>query len=334
VAEHDPGQPLAHDDAPPESEPESRPPRRGIFRVVAALWPPAPWSNLLLFLATIVSTFYVGAEMVEGRTSPLRGWVFAAPLLAILVTHEFGHWIQARRYRVDASLPYFLPLPLPPIGTMGAIIAMRGRIRSRDALFDIGASGPLAGLAIAIPVLIVGLRWSPVLPIPEHGTDEGQCLLYLLLKRIVLGPIPAGHDVFLHPTAFAGWVGLFMTMLNLIPVGQLDGGHVAYALFGKKQDRISRWVHRGLLVVMLLDAVYLAVGAMRLHKPWGDVGMASLGGANWLLWFFVLWLLTARSGGAHPPTDDDTLSPARRVIAFLTLALFVLLFMPIPLSQH
>lgn len=295
---------------------------------------PAPWSNLLLFVATIGSTFYVGAQMVDGGTSLLRGWVFAVPLLAILVTHEFGHWIQARRYRVQASLPYFIPLPMPPIGTMGAIISMRGRIRSRDALFDIGASGPLAGLAVAIPVLVAGLRWSPVLPIPEHGTDEGQCLLYLLLKRLVLGPIPDGHDVFLHPTAFAGWVGLFMTMLNLIPVGQLDGGHVAYSLFGKRQDRASRWAHRGLLLVALIDSLYMAVRAMRAHKPWDEVGAAALTGVNWLVWFFVLWLLTRGHRAAHPPTDDDALSPARRVLAFATLAIFVLLFMPIPLSQH
>jgi membrane-associated protease RseP (regulator of RpoE activity) len=295
---------------------------------------PSPWSNLLLFVATIVSTFYVGAEMVETGTSPLRGWVFAIPLLAILVTHEFGHWIQARHYRVDASLPYFIPLPLPPIGTLGAIISMRGRIRSRDALFDIGASGPLAGLAIAIPVLVLGLRWSPVLPIPEHGTDEGQCLFYLLVKRIVLGPIPAGHDVFLHPTAFAGWVGLFMTMLNLIPVGQLDGGHVAYALFGKRQDRYSRWVHRGLLAVAAIDGLVMAGLALRAHKPWSDVLGALPTGLNWLVWFGVLWLLTRGPRAAHPPTDDETLSPFRKALAWATLVLFVLLFMPIPLATH
>lgn len=320
-------------DEPDDDAPASEPPGGTLWARARRLRVPAPWSNLLLFLATICSTFSVGAAMVDAGPW-YRGWVFAVPLLTILVTHELGHWIQARRYRVDASLPYFIPLPLPPIGTMGAIISMRGRIRSRDALFDIGASGPLAGLAVAIPILMLGLTWSPVLPIPEHGTDEGQCLLYLLLKRVVLGRIPDGYDVFLHPTAFAGWVGLFMTMLNLIPVGQLDGGHVAYALFGKKQDRASRWAHRGLLVVAALDALYMAVRATRAHRPWGEVFESAATGLNWLVWFGVLWLLTRGPRAAHPPTDDETLSPTRRVIAFATLVLFVLLFMPIPLSQH
>jgi membrane-associated protease RseP (regulator of RpoE activity) len=344
VAEREDARPVAHeahegDEAYDELAPESArgsegAPPSAFRRRLAQLRIPAPWSNLLLFLATIASTFYVGASVNDASTSPLRGWTFAVPLLAILVTHEFGHWIQARRYGVDASLPYFIPLPLPPIGTMGAIISMRGRIRSRDALFDIGASGPLAGLAVAIPILMLGLRWSPVMPIPEHGTDEGQCLLYLLLKRVVLGPIPHGHDVFLHPTAFAGWVGLFMTMLNLIPVGQLDGGHVAYSLFGTRQDRASRWAHRSLLLVAVLDGLYMAGAALRAHKPWGEVFGALPTGLNWLVWFGVLWLLTRGPRAAHPPTDDDTLSPVRRVLAWGTLCLFVLLFMPFPLSQH
>ncbi len=327
---------MADDDAPPdEFEPAPPEPRAASLRRTRRLPRiPAPWSNLLLFLATIASTFYVGATMADGGASMLRGWPFAVPLLAILVTHELGHWLQARRYRVDASLPYFIPLPLPPIGTMGAIISMRGRIRSRDALFDIGASGPLAGLAVAIPLLVVSLRWSPVQPIPEHAIDEGQCLLYLLLKRVVLGPIPDGYDVMLHPTAFAAWVGLFMTMLNLIPVGQLDGGHVAYALFGKRQDRASRWVHRGLLVVALLVGLYRSAQALAAHKPWGEVAEALTSGLNWLVWFALLWLLTRGPRAAHPPTDDETLSPVRRAIAWGTLVLFVLLFMPIPLSQH
>ena len=298
----------------------------------------SPLSNLALFLLTVASTFYVGAELSPG-TGALRGWVFAVPLLAILVTHELGHYLQARRHRVEASLPYFLPMPLPPIGTLGAVIAMRGRIRTRNALFDIGASGPIAGLMIAIPVLAIGLRLSTIEPIPPHGFDEGQSLFYLAMKRLVLGPIPAGYDVFLHPTAFAGWAGLFMTMLNLLPIGQLDGGHVAYALFGKRQDAQSKWIHRSLLGVAAVVGVRPLVASIRAHAWTGSMDMvarladAALQGKNWLVWFGLLWLIGAAR--EHPPTDaTSSLSRGRQVVAWLTLAAFVALFMPVPFSEH
>jgi membrane-associated protease RseP (regulator of RpoE activity) len=298
----------------------------------------SPWTNMVLFACTVVSTFYVGAQLVQNGVGVLhgwlRGWVFAVPLLAILVTHEMGHWLQAKRHGVDASLPYFIPLPLPPLGTLGAVISMRGRIKSRDALFDIGASGPLAGMIVALPVLAWGLHLSVLEPIPEHGMDEGQSILYLLMKRIVLGPIPSTHDVFLHPTAFAGWAGLFMTMLNLVPAGQLDGGHVAYSLFGKRQDVYSRRVRLSLLVVGTILGATSALGALRRHEAWSEIGFASLKGANWIVWFVLLTAMTFFAGPNHPPTDDDRLSPGRRVVAWGTLLLFVLLFMPVPLWPH
>lgn len=288
--------------------------------------------NAVLFLATIASTFYVGAELVSDAGHPLRGWVYAVPLLAILVTHEFGHWIQARRHGVQASLPFFIPVPLPPLGTLGAVISMRGRIRTRDALLDIGASGPLAGMAIAVPVLILGLKLSHVEAIPEHGLDEGQSLLYLALKRLVLGPIPAGHDVFLHPTAFAGWAGLFMTMLNMLPIGQLDGGHVAYSIFGRRQDVYSRRIHDGLLLIAAVVGAYYGSLAFRAHAPAKEIFWAFLEGKNWLVWWALLFLLTRR--GDHPPTENDVLSPRRKLVAWGTLAMFVLLFMPVPFRAH
>lgn len=294
----------------------------------------SPYTNLGLFVATIVSTFFVGAYLVSDHGHPLRGWVFAVPLLAILVTHEAGHWLFARKHRVEASLPYFLPLPLEPLGTLGAVIAMRGRIKTRDALLDIGASGPIAGLLVALPVLAIGLRLSHIEPIPEHGFDEGQSLLYLAMKRIVLGPIPSTHDVLLHPTAFAGWAGLLMTMLNLVPVAQLDGGHVAYALFGPRQDVYSKRVRYGLLVVAVIVGVVSAFGKMRAHAPWGVVFRALFVGQNWIFWFAVLSLLTWLSGSKHPPTEQGTLSPGRRVIAWAMLVTFVALFMPIVFSHH
>ncbi len=311
------------DDEHPDDEHAVPPAARGV----------RAWGlNLAMFLATVASTFYVGAELVSDAGHPLRGWVYAVPLLAILVTHELGHWLFARRHQVDASLPFFLPLPLPPLGTLGAVISMRGRIRTRDALLDIGASGPLAGLAVAIPVLLIGLKLSKVEPIPPHGLDEGQSLLYLALKRVVLGKIPDGYDVFLHPTAFAGWAGLFMTMLNLLPIGQLDGGHVAYAIFGPRQDAYSRRVHDGLLVVAASVGAFYATLALRAHAPWSDVGAALFEGKNWIVWWVLLFLLTRR--GPHPPTENATLSRRRAVVAWATLLLFVLLFMPVPFRAH
>lgn len=291
--------------------------------------------NLVMFLLTVASTFYVGAEYAGETGSPLRGWVYAVPLLAILVTHEFGHWIQARRHQVDASLPFFIPIPFSALGTFGAIISMRGRIRTRDALLDIGASGPIAGMIVAVPVLIIGLKLSYVAPLPPHGMDEGQSLLYLALKRVVLGRIPDGHDVMLHPTAFAGWAGLFMTMLNMLPIGQLDGGHVAYSLFGPKQNRYSRLAHHGLLAVVVVVGSYFAFGAFRAHAAPRDVASAFFSGWLWMAWWALLFVLFRASGGSeHPPTENDVLSPKRKLVAWATLAMFVLLFMPVPFRVH
>lgn len=288
---------------------------------------------LLLFLATIVTTFHAGNAFVEHGTHPLRGWVFAVPFLGILTTHELGHWVLARRHRIATSLPHFIPFPLG-FGTFGAVIGMRGRIRTRDALFDVGASGPLAGLLVAIPVLVVGLKLSRVLPSSPGGIDEGQSLLYLAIKWLVFGKFPPGHDVYLHPTAFAGWAGLYMTMLNLLPIGQLDGGHVAYALFGERQDRIARLVHRALLPLAVLVPAYLVFRARQAHVPWGEALSQDLpGGINWIIWWLLLRAMTRR--GNHPPVEPGSvLSPRRRVLAMGTLVLFVLLFVPIAQSIH
>lgn len=308
--------------------------------------------NLALFLATVVSVLLTGAlyrgtlelESLSDLVTKLplvltklpSGWPFAVPLLAILLTHEFGHYIAARIHRVDASLPFFLPLPLlSPFGTMGAVIAMRGRIRSRAALLDIGASGPLAGLVIAIPVLVVGLAHSQVMPLPPHGEQEGQSLLYLALKRLVLGPIPDGYDVFLSPVAFAGWTGLFITALNLIPVAQLDGGHVAYALFGARQNRYSRWIHAGMLGMFALNLALNLRAELALGGLAGEGWKRALGNSTfWLMWYGLLHLVMRTSGRDHPETEPSPLGPGRRAIAVVTLALFVLLFMPMPWTRR
>jgi membrane-associated protease RseP (regulator of RpoE activity) len=310
---------------------------------------PFRWkANLVLFLLTVVSTFYAGAEYVgalpykEGRLAVIRslptalprGWSFAVPLLAILLTHEFGHYIAARVHRVEASLPFFIPLPhLSPFGTMGAVISMPRRIRSRDALIDIGAAGPLAGIAVAIPVLVLGLLRSKVGPMGEHAEQEGQCLLYLLIKRLVLGPIPAGHDVFLSPMAFAGWAGLLVTMLNLVPVAQLDGGHIAYALFGPRQNRYARVLHGALLAAFAWNLAVF-VGPVVLHRAWDKVGQAVNNSVFWLVWYALIAVIKTVGGADHPPTEPGDLSFVRRGVAVLSLVLFVLLFMPTPMWAY
>ena len=206
-----------------------------------------PNTNAVLFLLTVFSVFF----MAGGGEHPLfsKGWFFdsarfAVPLLLILLAHELGHYFAARLHHVPASLPYFLPLPLlSPFGTLGAVIVMPRRIRSARALLDIGAAGPLAGMVMALPFMIYGLSVSEVGPPPKTAYwMEGQSLLYSLVKYLVVGPIPAGYDVSLHPTAFAAWAGFLITFLNLLPYGQLDGGHVSFAVFGQRHTQVARWL--------------------------------------------------------------------------------------------
>jgi membrane-associated protease RseP (regulator of RpoE activity) len=314
-------------------------PKRGALRDSSPLS-----THLLLFAATVVCVFHSGAisaapehAYFQGFIDPrflLRGASFAVPLLSILLTHEFGHFFAARAHRVPASLPYFIPLPIG-WGTFGAVIAMPDRIRSRNALFDIGASGPLAGLAVALPVLAWGLAHSPIEPLLATGYEqEGQSLLYCLLKRVVCGPIPEGHDVVLHPTALAGWVGLLVTMINLVPWGQLDGGHIAFALFGERQHRFARWLRRGLLLLFAGNLLRF-VAPVLLGKSELGLPIAISNSLFWLLWFFVLGIIGRVSGGAdHPPVEAGALSPVRRVLSWACLALFVLLFMPTPMARY
>ncbi len=289
---------------------------------------------ITLLLLTFLSTFYVGAGMVLGRTPEsaselLEGWVFSIPLMGILLSHEFGHFFAGLAHRVDVSPPYFIPVPIFFLGTMGAVIQIRERIRSRNALLDIGAAGPLAGMAVALPVVIIGIATSPVGALPETGyMVEGRSILYSSLLYAIKGPIPEGYDVMLNPTALAGWAGLLVTMINLLPFGQLDGGHVAYALIGRKQDQISRRVIRSLPVLALLVSLAYGVPAY-LEGLRGDRLMYdATAGLQWLVWAVVLWLLTRATGADHPPTEDTELSPRRRVVGWFTLSLFVLLFMP------
>lgn len=301
---------------------------------------PFPTANLLLFLATVATTLWMGFEL---SSAPVRdpsladvvrgGFPFAGSLVAILFTHEMGHYVLARRYRVRVTLPYFIPVPFGA-GTLGAIIRMRSPLPSRRAALDIGAAGPLAGLALAAPLLVVGLAMSDVQavapaapsaiqspfalvrallagdPIAAAGGDLvffGDSALTWVAGRLVFGDLPPGHEVVLHPVAFAAWLGLLVTALNLVPVGQLDGGHVLYALLGRRRARAVGWV----VSVALLGA--------GLFWTW-----------TWLLW----WALTRFAIGlGHPPAlTEEPLGPGRAALAWLSLVLFVLTFVPVPVS--
>ncbi len=332
--------------------------------------------NVVLFGLTVWSVFVTGrVYAASGSGDPLpwyAGWTFAVPLLVILLAHEFGHYVAARIHRVPASLPYFLPLPAQlgsPFGTLGAVILMPGRIRSARALLDIGAAGPIAGMLVAVPTMVIGLRLSHVAPsVPGNFMQEGQSLLYMAIKRVTLGPIPATHDVFLHPTAFAAWAGFFVTSLNLLPFMQLDGGHVAYALFGEKHNAWSKrawWVPAAMVVYngwrhagATASAVWPRTAA-RYHtavtagdhlNTWDryrgalSEAIAVFSDARWSpaisslsLWLMLLVLLLVFrrvSSGVHPPVDEPQMDPIRRAIALGTLILAVLLFMPSPLVAY
>lgn len=289
---------------------------------------------LMLIGLTFVSTFYVGAGMVL-RKPPASlpelstGWVFSVPLMAILLAHEFGHFFAGMYHRVDVSPPYFIPVPFFLLGTLGAVIQIRERIRSRNALLDIGAAGPLCGMVVALPVLAYGIATSPVEALPETSyVLEGRSVLYSWLLYGLKGPIPEGYDIMLTPTALAGWAGLLITMINLLPFGQLDGGHVAYALLGNRQNQVSRYVLR--LLPLLAAIVCAAYGiSSYVSGVRGDrLIYDASAGMHWLVWALVLWLLTRTTGAGHPPTEDMELSPRRRTIGWLTLSLFILLFMP------
>lgn len=295
------------------------------------------WFNFFLFGITCLTTFGVGFLWFGAKSDAeavVNGLVYMGTVMGILLSHEMGHYLMARRNRVPASLPFFIPIPsvLGPLGTAGAVIVMRGNIRSRNALMEVGAAGPLAGIAVAIPLLLRGLSLSPVIPLPEMGYMEGQSLLYLALKWIAVGHIPEGYDVLLHPMAWAGWLGLLVTMINLMPIGQLDGGHIFYALWGRAHERVSRLFHRGLFLLGIGVMTYHGLGAWNRGIRGEDLAAEAMAGANWIVWGALLLLLFRRRGLGHPPTDDTDLSPRHRAAGIACLIIFALTFTPVPLK--
>jgi membrane-associated protease RseP (regulator of RpoE activity) len=288
--------------------------------------------NLLLFVVTCLSTLAAGLSFAGSPTFDalrssdsaarfLAGAPFAMTLMAILGVHELGHYFTARYYRAVVSLPYFIPAPVG-FGTLGAIILMRSPARDRNSLFDIAAAGPLAGLAVAFPAIVVGLAWSNVVPAPPEGYAAfGNSLLTWALAYVRFGPIPPGYMLFTHPMADAAWAGFLVTALNLFPVGQLDGGRIAYALFGRHHRAIGKATVAALLL--------FGVGAFlwSLASTDGDVVLAVVSSLNWFVWAGLISLLV----GFHhtPPLDDlSPISPGRRVVGVVCLLLLVLMLPP------
>lgn len=313
--------------------------------------PSNPWVNAALFAFTLLSVLLAGAlygyegpvdisfmELMKGLLGELPdGLPFAASLLGILGAHEFGHYFAARYHKTAVSLPYFLPFPGSPFGTLGAFIQLKQPPRNRKVLLDIGLAGPLAGLVVAIPVLLYGLHLSDLGHLQAQGADalghalEGNSVLYLAMKYIAKGrllpqpmsyggvepwfywaryvflgrPIPyGGLDVMLHPVAWAGWAGLLVTALNLIPAGQLDGGHTIFVLLGRRAARL--WP-------------FIVVALVGLGLVW----------TGWYLWAALIFFLGRRY--AQPLDEITPLDGKRRTLAVLGMIIFILVFTPVPL---
>jgi membrane-associated protease RseP (regulator of RpoE activity) len=267
---------------------------------------------VLLFILTVLTTTFAGAlqQGINPMEEPLgifQGLPFSLTLLAILMVHEMSHYLSSRAHKVPSTLPFFIPAP-SIIGTFGAVIRMKGAIWDRRALLDIGASGPIGGFLVAFPALVAGFAFSEIVPggMGEGGMALGDSILVSVVGRVVLGQIPPGADVILHPVAFAGWIGMFITSLNLLPVGQLDGGHIMTAMFPDRSERIARIVHIAL------------------------IGMGIFFWQGWLVWGLFLVFIGVR----HPPVllPHIALDRKRVRIGYVALVIFVLTFVPTPFA--
>ncbi|RQH03263.1 site-2 protease family protein [Natrarchaeobius oligotrophus] len=287
-----------------------------------------PWTNVVLLLLTVVSTLFAGSmwyhiDPIANPTEMWRAWPFTVAILGVLGVHEMGHYAMSRYHDVDASLPYFIPVPTL-IGTMGAVIKMNGRMPDRKALFDIGVAGPLAGLVATVAVTVVGLHLPPVTA-PETVVQDPDAIQIQLGYPPLLEMLAAAVDQPLYrddpatavnPVVIGGWVGMFVTFLNMIPVGQLDGGHILRAMTSEYQETIAALVPGGLFGL----AVYL-------YYVSGHSGNSVLIWAVWGIFTAVL----ATVGPAHP-VDDDRLGPGRFALGIVTFGLGLLCFMTVPIA--
>lgn len=264
--------------------------------------------HLLLLGLTILTTIFAGGLWLGSLQA---GMVYSFAVLTILAAHEMGHYIACRWYGVSATLPYFIPVPIPPVGTFGAFIKIKSPIPSRRALFDIGIAGPLAGFVFAVPAAFIAHYYAHpprVMELTEGAIRLEDPLLFKFFQHLLHLPT----DLELNPVMWAAWIGLFMTALNLLPVGQLDGGHVTYAVFGRRG-------HRVIAVLSYLSVISLALYSIR-GGMW-----------NWVVYAVILTLML-RVG--HPPVmdEEEPLGPARKIVALIGLLIFILCFMPFPIT--
>jgi membrane-associated protease RseP (regulator of RpoE activity) len=282
------------------------------------------WLHLTLFVLTLASTTLLGADHYLAYTSDFgrqpvsvssalvfQGLWYSGTILLILGAHELGHYLACRYYQVDASLPFFIPMPLVLTGTLGAFIRIREPIPTKRMLFDIGIAGPLAGFALALPALFVGIAMSPVVRVPPNlvGFHLGEPLLFRAATWLTWGPIPEGYSVNMHPMAFAAWFGLLATALNLFPIGQLDGGHISYAVLGRRSTTVTLGAIGGAIALTFFSL-------------------------SWLVWTVLLVAMTVAMGARHPRTVDEDIpiDRARVWMAVLALLILVLCFTPNPIE--
>jgi membrane-associated protease RseP (regulator of RpoE activity) len=281
--------------------------------------------HVLLFLLTVATTTLAGGShywsfltdlgardvVLDTGEYLLNGFWYSGTILAILGCHELGHYYACRYYDVDASLPFFIPAPLPLTGTLGAFIRIREPIPTKRMLFDIGIAGPIAGFVVAVPTLLLGLRMSTVVALPDDVglLSLGEPLLFQGAAWAVWGTLPEGTSINMHPMAFASWFGLLATALNLFPIGQLDGGHIAYAVLGRRSSRLT--------LAMVGVAIVLAYFS-----------------TSWVVWTGLMVVMLLMFGRHHPRTfdEDEPLDRTRVTLAFVALAMFVLCFTPAPIE--
>ncbi|RKY83861.1 site-2 protease family protein [candidate division KSB1 bacterium] len=253
-----------------------------------------------------MGTLLEGVNPISNISNLTAGVPFSVTLMTILGVHELGHYYFSRRNGVSATLPYFIPSPILP-GTFGAFIKIKSPILNRRALLDIGAAGPIAGFIVAIVAMAIGLESSEVRKIPEMGITYklGEPIIFSIISRIVIGEVPKGFDIYIGSIAFAGWIGAFVTAFNLLPIGQLDGGHIIYALFGKKHEKIAKVAFFSLFPLAFF----------------------------WIGWLFLAFLALIIKIN-HPPPEDETtkLDLKRKVIGGICILIFILCFTFVPLS--